>query len=185
MMDQTLLLTIAIIAVTVIITDYRFQRIPNGVTFPTMVCAVLYHSLMTGQSGLLFSLSGLLIGIAILFIPYLMGGVGAGDVKLLGALGALTGPSGVILVTLYAALVGGVYAIGFLFFDKHYRKRFLLKHFSMIKNYFLFRQFAPDDMAIVHNGPKLCYGIAIAIGAYVYISEAFFGFTILSNSIFA
>jgi prepilin peptidase CpaA len=184
-MDQTLLFTIATIALIVIITDFRFQRIPNGVTYPTIIFAILYHSVMSGPSGFFTSLYGLFVGIAILFIPYLMGGTGAGDVKFIGALGALTGPSGIICITLYAALAGGVYAIAFLFFDENFKKRFFWKNFSMIKNYILIRQFVPDDTAIVHNGPKLCYGIAISIGVYVYMSEIVFGFNIISNNLFA
>jgi len=184
-MDSILLLTISIIAMTVIITDYRSKRIPNGITYPTMGFAILYHAVLAGQSGLYYSLSGLSIGIAILFIPYLMGGIGAGDVKFLGALGALTGPSGVLYITLYAALAGGVYAIVFLFVDEGFRKRFFWKHFSMIKNLLFFGRFVSDDLGIVHNGPKLCYGIAISMGVYVYMAEIYFGFNLMSKNVFA
>lgn len=184
-MDQILLLIISIVAMTVIITDYRSQRIPNGITYPTMVFAVIYHFLMSGQSGMLSSLGGLMLGISLLLIPYLMGGIGAGDVKFLGALGALTGPSGVFYIALYAALAGGVYAIIFMIVNNEFGKRLVWKYFSMIRNYLLTRQFVSDDLHIDRNGPKLCYGIAISIGTYLYLSELLFGFNIISKSLHA
>lgn len=176
---------IAVVAITCIITDYRYQRIPNAITYPSMLIGFITHFSISGSAGLYTSLLGLLFGVSLLLIPYLMGGLGAGDVKMLGALGAFVGPKGVLVILLYAAIVGGLYAIYLLIRDRDYRKQFLNKHFSMIKMFFLTRQFFPDELSIVNDGPKLCYGIAIAIGAYVYISEAFFGFTILSTSLFA
>jgi len=176
---------LAVVAIICIITDYRYQRIPNAITYPSMLVGLIFHFSTSGSSGLYNSAIGLLIGISLLLIPYLLGGIGAGDVKMLGAIGAIVGPNGVIPILLYGAIVGGLYAIYLLLKNQDYRKQFITKHFSMIKMFFLTRQVFPDELSIVHDGPKLCYGIAIAIGAYVYISEAFFDFTILSNTLFA
>ena len=65
--------------------DLRFHKIPNWLTFPAVALAITYHSSMNGFSGFLFSLEGIGVGIAILIPFYLLGGMGAGDVKLLGA----------------------------------------------------------------------------------------------------
>jgi prepilin peptidase CpaA len=184
-MDVFSLSYLAVVAIICIITDYRYQRIPNAITYPSMLVGLIFHFSTNGYSGLYNSALGLLIGISLLLIPYLMGGLGAGDVKMLGAMGAIVGPQGVILILFYAAIIGGLYAIFLLLKNQDYRKQFFIKHFSMIKMFFLTRQVFSDELSIVNDGPKLCYGIAIAIGAYVYISEAFFGFTLLSTSLFA
>ena len=73
-----------------------------------MGIGLLYYTITLGFEGLLFSGAGLLIGFALLIIPYLLGGMGAGDVKLLAAVGALTGTSFVLHSFFYTALIGGL-----------------------------------------------------------------------------
>jgi len=64
-----------------------------------------------GWSGVLFSATGLVLGIGLLILPWLMGGFGAGDVKALGALGALVGPRPLLHVFVYMAFFGGAMAV--------------------------------------------------------------------------
>ena len=54
---------------------------------------------------------GWAVGIAIFFVPFALGGLGAGDVKLLGAIGAWLGPMNALWVGLYAGAAGGILAI--------------------------------------------------------------------------
>ena len=117
-------LTIYLISILIVaaIIDIRIKKIPNLLTFPTMVLGLVYYSITTGWDGLLFSLGGLSLGIAIFFVLYLMGGMGAGDAKLMGAVGAITGPKGALIASIYSAVVGGVYALIALFFNIQYLK---------------------------------------------------------------
>ena len=69
--------------------DLTRQKIPNYLTLPAIGWGLASH-LYTGRlDGFLFSFFGLLLGLAIFLIPYAMGGLGGGDVKMLGAVGAL------------------------------------------------------------------------------------------------
>ena len=105
------MMTYSILAITLLIsfiTDIRNRRILNIVTFPAMIIGLLYYTVTLGFQGFLYSGSGLLIGFSLLLIPYLLGGMGAGDVKLLAAVGALTGTSFVLHSFFYTALIGGV-----------------------------------------------------------------------------
>ena len=78
-------------AITVsVVEDVRRQKIPNLVTFPTMVIALIYYGISSGLNGLFFSAGGLASGMGFFMILYVMGGMGAGDVKLMGASGAAT-----------------------------------------------------------------------------------------------
>lgn len=72
---------------------------------------MVYHVAVSGTAGAKTSALGLLVGLGLLFIPWMLGGIGGGDVKLLAALGAWLGPKGVLFATLYAGLVGGVMAL--------------------------------------------------------------------------
>ena len=62
-------------------TDIRSQRIPNTLTYASMVFFLVFHVQGNGLQGLLFSLSGLALGMAFLILPYMMGGMGAGPGK--------------------------------------------------------------------------------------------------------
>jgi prepilin peptidase CpaA len=94
--------------------DWRWHRVPNLLTYPTMVVGVVYHTLTAGWDGALGSLEGLLIGGGLLFVPFLLGGMGAGDLKMLAALGAWWGPGSIVQIFIAAALVGGVAACAIL-----------------------------------------------------------------------
>jgi prepilin peptidase CpaA len=151
------------------VQDIRFQKIPNLVTYPTMGVALVYHSLLNGLDGFFFGLAGLGIGMAFFMIPYLMGGMGAGDVKLMGAVGAILGPRGVLIATVFTVMAGGIYALVVLIKNREYSKELIRRIATMLTTYFLTRQFdytpAPDK----EKQPKLCYGIAITLGTTLFI----------------
>jgi len=94
-----------------LITDLRERKILNMITLPSILIGIVYHTWMAGWEGFLFSGSGFLLGLALLFIPYLMGGMGAGDVKLLAAIGSLKGAYFVFQSFLYICLAGGIIAL--------------------------------------------------------------------------
>lgn len=96
----------AALAVSVV-TDLKQRVIYNWVTFPAMLLGLGLAALERGWPGLGWALVGLFLGGGLLLVPYIMGGMGGGDVKLLAALGALGGPVFAVKVTLYACLAGG------------------------------------------------------------------------------
>lgn len=87
------------------VIDVRSQRIPNWLTVPWFVLGVLVHSIAGGLAGLKTSLAGFAAGFAILFVLWLVGGGGGGDVKMIGALGAWLGATLVVFAFLASALV--------------------------------------------------------------------------------
>ena len=118
--------------------DLATRRIPNWLTFGLMGLGVVTGFIAGGLEGLADSLQGLLLGGALLFIPFLLGGMGAGDVKLLAAIGALKGSSFVLRAFLYGALAGGALALGAL----------------LVGRYFFYR-------------PRtIPYGVALMVGAF-------------------
>ncbi len=71
--------------------DVKERKIPNKITFTGIMVGVVINLITGGWTGLLLSIGGMLAGLAIFFLPFVMGGMGAGDVKLMGAIGALMG----------------------------------------------------------------------------------------------
>ncbi len=89
------------------ITDVSKFKVYNYLTIPCFVGGLVYGALMYGLSGFLFGLGGALLGLGILIMPYLMGGLGAGDVKFVMAIGTWLGP-----VLLLPAIIIGCSATG-------------------------------------------------------------------------
>lgn len=92
-------------------TDVWRFRIPNILTLPLLASGLIYHALTGEPGGLLFSFLGALFGFSILFIFYLLGGMGAGDVKLLAGIGAWLGIWPTMYVFVASGLAAGVYAL--------------------------------------------------------------------------
>ena len=162
--DFFLLTFLAGVLIVAAVNDLRFQKIPNLLTYPTMAIAFAYHGVTNGLDGLVFTAEGLGLGIAVFILPYLFGGVGAGDAKLMGAVGAITGPRGVIVAFLCAAIVGGVYAVTLLSVNRQYLKGFVARHATTLKTFVFTGQFIPIPATEDEDKPKLCYGVAIALG---------------------
>jgi len=91
------------LAVITLWTDGRQHKIYNKVLLPFFLVALLIQPI----SGL----EGAALGFLFLLLPYLLGGIGAGDVKLLAVYGALLGPHLIITAFLYGAILGGVIAL--------------------------------------------------------------------------
>ncbi|UQZ81619.1 Type IV leader peptidase family protein [Paenibacillus konkukensis] len=94
------------------ITDVRKRKIPNALTASGWLAGMAIHAAMSGTAGVRYALIGTAVGFAPMLVLYLIRAVGAGDVKLFGAIGALTGGELVLqsmmYSLLYAALVGCV-----------------------------------------------------------------------------
>jgi prepilin peptidase CpaA len=149
--------------------DFNKQKIPNLITYPSMVIALSYHGFTRGADGLLFSLAGLAVGIGIFLVPYLMGGMGAGDAKLMGAVGAVIGAKGVFYATLCIALVGGIYALVLILAHRAHFAGFFKRQLTTFWTFILTRKYIPDPIQNAQNRPKLCYGLAIALGTGLYM----------------
>jgi prepilin peptidase CpaA len=89
--------------------DIPYRRIPNWLTASGMLAGVGMNAfLYPGWSGLRFSLAGLAFGFGVYFLLYILRAMGAGDVKLMGALGAMAGWQNWVGIFLITAIIGGV-----------------------------------------------------------------------------
>jgi len=161
--------TIALFSLLTIaaLTDVQQHRIPNVLTIPAMLFGLFSHIYLRGMDGMLFSIGGLALGIGLLLFFYLFGMMGAGDVKLMGAIGSIVGPEEVFQAFIYTALAGGIYAVIVLARGgqlMHFLKRiFISLHMSLINR---------RPTLIPKEGkasPQLCYGIAIAVGTTISV----------------
>jgi prepilin peptidase CpaA len=90
--------------------DLRRRSIANWINLAGLAAGLLYHTVERGVRGLAWSAGGAALGFAVLLVFYCLGGMGAGDVKLSAAFGALLGPAGILLAALLAAPLGAAMA---------------------------------------------------------------------------
>ncbi|MCT4607055.1 MAG: A24 family peptidase [Marinisporobacter sp.] len=148
-----------------VITDIRERKIYNKVIFPSLILAFLSHLFLDGPISFLSSLIGFFVGFFILLIPYLLGGMGAGDVKLLALIGALKGPTFVFHTSIYMAIVGGLIALILLLFQNRLHttlKSFYYYLYSLKNGVKLSSMINKDDLSNTYP-----YGTAIAAGAII------------------
>jgi prepilin peptidase CpaA len=91
--------------------DYKERRVPNWLNAAIAAMGILVQGVFFGWSGVGTALSGMLIGFGVLIVPWLMHGMGAGDVKLMAAIGAWFGPVMTVTAFCSGALIGGVIAV--------------------------------------------------------------------------
>jgi prepilin peptidase CpaA len=115
---QLVSLPLAVVLVTAVVaamTDLWQFRIHNVLTLPLLLSGVVYHGVTGGLPGLLESLGGVCFGFGILFLFYIMGGMGGGDVKLMAGVGAWLGMPLTLYVFLASSLAAGLYAVVIIF----------------------------------------------------------------------
>ena len=128
----TLVLAISAVAVAIAAgwLDWRLRRIPNWLTVPALGMGLVVNTLAWRWSGTKAALEGAGLGLALLLPFVLMRGLGAGDWKLMGALGAWLGPSRLIVVLLGTVLIAGVMAIVQMI--RHRRVKETLQHLGIL-----------------------------------------------------
>ncbi|RHW43170.1 hypothetical protein D1B31_00390 [Neobacillus notoginsengisoli] len=153
-----------------IITDIRERKIYNKVLFPFLLLAFVVNGITGGWSGLASTVLGTLVGLGILLIPYFMGGMGAGDVKLLAVIGALMGAKFVAFSAIYMAFAGGIFALLIIIFRKSPKQLIKNLFFSLVGRVNGLRIpffFDKDTMKTTYP-----YGVAIAAGAAIQFFRA-------------
>jgi prepilin peptidase CpaA len=90
--------------------DVRYRRIPNVFVLATLLCGLTMNTLSGGAGGLTSSLGGLAFAFGLMFALHIFGAMGAGDVKLFGAIGSVVGLGYVVPTFLVVLLTGGLLA---------------------------------------------------------------------------
>lgn len=149
--------------------DLRYHIIPNLLTYPAMLMALIYYGVTNGMEGFVFSGEGLLVGLVALMLPYLIGWMGAGDAKLMAAVGSILGPGGAYTVFIFTVIAGLLYALGTIVFSPRRLKAFTVRFFGIITKPFGGGNSEDSTDSQNEKRMKLCYGLAIVAGTAGYL----------------
>lgn len=163
-MDVQVFAVIAV-ALAACVIDLRTRRVPNVLTFGAALAAFGYWLAADGPGALGWSAAGWFTAV-IPFVPFFaLRGLGAGDVKLLGALGAWLGPLGALYLGLFTALAGGVLALGVVLARGWFAQT--LRNIWVLLTLWRVAGLRPVQGLTVQDahGPRLAYAVPIAVGA--------------------
>ncbi|OFW17220.1 MAG: hypothetical protein A3F70_09940 [Acidobacteria bacterium RIFCSPLOWO2_12_FULL_67_14] len=157
------------IAAVACVTDLRTRKIPNVLTLLAALAAFFFYAVVGRGEGLLVSVAGWLAGAAVFFIPFALGGLGGGDVKLLAAIGAWVGPAAVVWTALYTGIIGGGLAVVIGLSHGYLRKA--LSNISLLLMHWRVAGFRPlPEVSLAGSrGPRLAYAVPILAGLVVTI----------------
>ena len=145
-----------------LVTDLQNRKIYNWLTFPAMLAGLVLNFAIGGLAGLQSSLIGLLVGSIVFLVGFFVGAMGAGDVKLMAAVGAWLGWPFTVAAVIYVTIFGGLIAIGAAASSGALKQ--------MLKNvgWFMYGLVVPGAKATAafsqSAAPPVAYGVSIALG---------------------
>jgi prepilin peptidase CpaA len=169
-MSQANVIMALLIPLAIIITyyDVRYRRIPNTFVLATLAGGLAVNTIFGGLTGLYASLGGCALAFIMMFMLHVFGAMGAGDVKLFAAIGAVTGAHMVLPTFLVVVLMGGLLAVvsmvraGVVMTTMH---RVLQIFVGMLPGWQMPKFAVPADAK--HTIP---YGVAITMGSIISIA---------------
>ena len=153
------------LAIIIAYYDVRYRRIPNPFVLATLVSGVVINTFFGGLPGVLSSLGGCLFAFILMFLLHVFGAMGAGDVKLFAAIGAVMGAHLVLPTFLVVILTGGLLATisiiraGAVVTTMHRVLRILV---GLLPGWEMPRFAVPAD-----RRTTIPYGVAITIGSLI------------------
>ena len=168
-------------AVTILLTalaafvDFRSRKIPNWLTVPAFVAGVTLRTGLFGWPGAKSALEGTGLALLVLLPLVLMRALGAGDWKLMGAVGAFLGPLMFLFVLLGSILVSGIMAIVEMARTRRMRETFH-NLYVLVQGFFTFGLRANPKISL--DNPellKLPFGVAVAIATVACYCAARWG----------
>ncbi|MDH4302839.1 MAG: A24 family peptidase [Nitrospira sp.] len=166
MMQPILILALTMLLIMAVYNDLRWSRIPNWLTFSAIGIGILLQAWVGGPEGALSSMAGLGVGMGLFLLPYAFKAIGAGDVKLMAAVGSMVGSFGATSVALLSVMAGGVYALGAMGYQWGLAATSRKLAFAA---YGAFVTGGSTGMGELQLPFKLRYGLAIAAGTLLFL----------------
>jgi prepilin peptidase CpaA len=158
-----------VLVVAAVIDGWKL-KVPNWITFPLVISGWIYSTACFGWPGLGWSLVGTAVGLGLLLPAYAIGGMGAGDVKLLAGVGAWIWGTATFYAFCLSAIIGGVIAVAMVLVGSNWRQH-KAQFWAILTEMMIVRD--PNKLSTIAAERKgsmllLPYGIPIAVGTIAY-----------------
>jgi prepilin peptidase CpaA len=160
-------------------SDMKTNRIPNYLTLGCALAGLVYQMGLRGWTGMADGLLGIGLGFALLIFFYWKGGLGAGDVKALSALGAWLGPLQTIFLFISTAISGVLVLVGFLWWRGLLWGK-IRQIWGVLLNLVLVRShpsFARSKASPTPKAKGIPYAMAMALGMALLLLARFYKLT--------
>jgi prepilin peptidase CpaA len=158
------LLVISILLLLAVMSDLASYKIKNSLTFSFMLTGMLMNLIRSGTKGVVFSLQGIILPVICLLVLYTMRMLGAGDIKLLSAIGSVMGSGFTANVMIFSFICGGIMAAG-LILTRHNgieRVKYLCLYIKSCLISMKLLQYS--DFRYKPDGSKFPFSVAVASG---------------------
>jgi prepilin peptidase CpaA len=161
------MLVLVAVVITAGLYDLRYRRIPNRLNLAAILAGFCLNAYCFHGAGILSCFLGLSLAMLVYLPLYLLRGIGAGDVKLMMAVGAIVGPSYWFGIFLATALIGGLLAAGLILVRRRVLETVLNVQFllSELAHFRLPHAAAPELDVRNSQGLRLPHGVSIALGS--------------------
>ena len=150
-----------LVAIVAGVFDWRYRRIPNWLTVSGFVIGIAVNAILSAWPGMKFAIEGALLGLGLLLPLVLVRGLGAGDWKLTGALGASLGPRQLCLVLVVTCLLAGVMALVVVIWQGRLRQT--LGNMARVVGSFLTLRMPPAEVSLDNpQSAKIPFGVAMS-----------------------
>jgi prepilin peptidase CpaA len=156
------------------VMDWRYRRIPNWLTVPGLVAGIAVNAAAAGWPGVKSSLLGAGLGLLILLPFVMIKALGAGDWKLIGAIGACLGPSRLIAVLIGSMLVAGVMALVLIIYKGRLRQA--MGNIARMLQAFITLHLPGAEVSLDNpDAVKIPFGVAVAFTVLLFGVRRAFG----------
>jgi prepilin peptidase CpaA len=160
-----------VLIVAAVIDGWKL-KVPNWLTFPMIISGWIFSFWCGGLEGLGYSILATMLGLALLLPTYAIGGMGAGDVKLLAGVGAWIGSEATFYAFCSTAIVGGLMAVAMVLYRRAWQKH-RDQFVTILSEVIAIRD--PNQLSEIAAARKpsmmlLPYGIPIALGTILYFA---------------
>lgn len=177
LLSEFLLIALLLLLITAVIIDIKYHRIPNLLCISFIIVGMTMQSNLAGWEGVLTSISGMLCGL-VLFLPlYIFKGMGAGDVKMMAALGAILGPFNTLIAAGFTLILGGILAILLVLYRTisqqkwHSLKAQINNYLTTLKLLIYTRKYYPPSDSKATTALRFPYALAISGGAFIVLTQ--------------
>jgi prepilin peptidase CpaA len=163
---------VSVTLVVAAVIDGWMLKVPNWITFPMILSGWVYSAVVGGWTGFGWSLLGSFVGLMLLYVLYSVGGMGAGDVKLLAGIGAWVHTDHTVNIFIATTIVGAIMAVIMVAWSgqwKHHAKQFvmILREFWVVRDTETLYQRAAERKPTMRLLP---YGIPMTLAALGYFA---------------